>query len=101
MKNKTDQPTRRQIIGAAAAAASALPLMAQAPAAQAPPAGQAPGGAAGRGRGGGRGRGMSPGGSGPIRVLLITKFHPFTREPFFQMFDSFGADITWTHVEQP
>ena len=102
MKKTTNQPagrnmSRRHLIGAAAAA-SALPLIAQAPpAGQAPPADAA---AAGRGRGG-RGRGMSPGGSGPIRVLLITKFHPFTREPFFQMFDSFGSDITWTHVEQP
>lgn len=108
MNKKTNQngPTdgrvsRRRIMSAAAAAASALPLIAQAPqAAQAPPAGDTAAAGAGRGRGG-RGRGMMPGGSGPIRVLLITKFHPFTREPFFQMFDSFGSDITWTHVEQP
>ena len=33
-------------------------------------------------------------------VLVITKGHPFEREPFFEMFDAF-ADITWTHVEHP
>lgn len=33
-------------------------------------------------------------------VLLLTKGHPFEREPFFQMFDEM-ADLTWTHVEQP
>jgi len=95
---KTDgRVSRRNMIGTAAAAASALPLIAQAQApAQPPAAAAAPGG--GRGRGGPR---ITPGGTGPIRVLLITKFHPFNREPFFQMFDSFGSDITWTHVEQP
>ncbi len=41
------------------------------------------------------------GGYGPIRCLLITKFHPFDREPFFEMFDALGETITWTHVEQP
>jgi type 1 glutamine amidotransferase len=41
------------------------------------------------------------GGTGPIQVLLITKDHPFDRGPFFDMFDSFGSVITWTHVEQP
>jgi uncharacterized protein len=33
-------------------------------------------------------------------VLLVTKGHPFQREPFFQMFDDM-AGVTWTHVEQP
>lgn len=41
------------------------------------------------------------GGTGPIRVLLITGGHGFEREPFFSMFDSFGKEITWTHVEYP
>jgi uncharacterized protein len=41
------------------------------------------------------------GGSGPIRVLFISKFHPFDRENYFLMLDSFGKDITWTHVENP
>ena len=41
------------------------------------------------------------GGSGPIRMLLITKAHPYEREPYYQMFDSMGADITWMHVDHP
>jgi len=86
--------SRRHLIGAAAAA-SGLPLVAQAPPAT-PPA--APAAAA---AGGGRGPRVVQGGTGDIKVLLITKFHPFNREPFFQTFDSFGSDITWTHVEQP
>ena len=35
-----------------------------------------------------------------IRVLLVTKGHPFQREPFFAVFDA-DAAIEWTHVEQP
>ena len=73
-------------------------LMAQDRAGGAPPAaGQGRGG----GRGGGGGRGMAQGGSGPIRMLLITKAHPYEREPFYQMFDALGADITWMHVDHP
>ncbi len=34
------------------------------------------------------------------RVLLVTKGHPFAREPFFEVFDA-NPDIEWTHVEQP
>ena len=37
-------------------------------------------------------------------VLLVTKGHPFQRDPFFSMFDSFqqdGAISAWTQVEQP
>jgi uncharacterized protein len=41
------------------------------------------------------------GGAGPIQVMLITKGHAFDRENFFLMFDSFGKEITWTHVEYP
>ena len=37
---------------------------------------------------------------GRIRVLLVTKGHPFAREPFFEVFDS-NPEIEWTHVEQP
>lgn len=37
---------------------------------------------------------------GPIRVLLVTKGHPFAREPFFEVFDA-NPEIEWTHVEQP
>jgi hypothetical protein len=69
----------------------ALPLFAQRGAAPAP-AGQAPANAAPR---------VTQGGTGPIKMLLITKTHPFDREPFYQMYDSFGADVTWMHVEQP
>ncbi len=48
-----------------------------------------------------QGRRMTQGGSGPIRVLLITKGHPFDRQNFFNLFDDLGDTITWTHVEQP
>jgi uncharacterized protein len=90
--------SRRQMFKKTALAASALPLAGKL-AAQAPQAAQ---GGAAPGRGGrGGGRGGAQGGTGAIKVLLITKFHPFNREPFFLMFDSFGSDITWTHVEQP
>ncbi len=34
------------------------------------------------------------------RVLVVTKGHPFAREPFFAVFDANPA-IIWTHVEQP
>ena len=30
-----------------------------------------------------------------------TKAHPYEREPYYQMFDSMGADITWMHVDHP
>lgn len=33
-------------------------------------------------------------------VLLVTKGHPFEREPFFALFDAL-PDVDWTHVEQP
>lgn len=38
--------------------------------------------------------------SPPANVLLITKGHPFKKEPFFAVFDANPA-IRWTHVEQP
>jgi len=37
---------------------------------------------------------------GPLRTLVITKGHPFEREPFFAMFDSVTG-VEWTHVEHP
>lgn len=38
----------------------------------------------------------------PLSVLLATKGHPFIREPFYAMFDSFAPQgISWTHVDQP
>ncbi len=61
-----------------------------------PPQGGGPQG--GPPRGGPR---VTQGGSGPIKVLLITGGHPYDREPFYSMFDSFGKEITWTHVDQP
>lgn len=33
-------------------------------------------------------------------ILLVTKGHPFEREPFFQIFDEMPG-LNWTHVEQP
>lgn len=36
----------------------------------------------------------------PRQVLLVTKGHPFEREPFFAMFDAMDG-VAWTHVEQP
>ncbi len=33
-------------------------------------------------------------------ILLVTKGHPFEREPFFAMFDAMDG-VGWTHVEQP
>ena len=41
------------------------------------------------------------GGAGPIRVLFISSYHAFDRENLFRTWDSFGKDITWTHVEHP
>jgi type 1 glutamine amidotransferase len=83
-----------------------------APAGQGQPAGaaqaQAPGAPApaapgGRGAGrGGRGGGGGQWGSGPIRVAVITKGHPFGPiESFYGMFNSFGTDISWSSVEHP
>ena len=92
--------SRRGVFGAMAGAAAAVPLLAQAQQAPAPAAPAA--GAAGRG---GRGAGgpprQTPGGSGPLKVLFITKYHPFDRENLFLTLDSMGQDITWTHVEHP
>ena len=33
-------------------------------------------------------------------ILLVTKGHPFEREPFFALFDAMEG-VNWTHVEQP
>src|SRR5687767_3679810 len=48
-----------------------------------------------------RGGGIPQGGRGPIKVMVVTKGHGYEREPFFQMWDSFGSDITWSQVEHP
>lgn len=37
---------------------------------------------------------------GTASILLVTKGHPFEREPFFQVFDDMKG-VDWTHVEQP
>jgi hypothetical protein len=78
---------RKFLVFAAVAAISALsaPLIAQNPA-----------------RGAAQGqRRLTQGGTGPVRMLLITKAHAYEREPYYQMFDSMGADITWMHVDHP
>ena len=67
---------------------------------QATPAGLQ-GGAAPAARGGRGGGNVPQGGRGPIKVMVVTKGHTYDREPFFQMWDSWGNDITWSHVEHP
>jgi len=62
---------------------------------------QTPQGGGGAQGGPPRGPRLVQGGAGPVKVLLITGGHPYDREPFYLMFDSFGKEITWTHVEQP
>ena len=84
----------------AAAPAPGAPAAAQAPGAPGAPGAGGPGGRGGRGGGRGPAR-MPQGGRGPIKVLVITKGHEFEREPFAQMLDSMGNDITWTHAEHP
>jgi len=87
---------RKAALAAAAVSVWVLPMLAQAPAGrqggapQGPAQGQAPA------RGG-------FGGGGNIKVLLVTKGHPFDREPFFLTFDQppVGASARWTHAEQP
>lgn len=59
---------------------------------EAPPAAEAPPPAV---------RSLAQGGEGKTRVLLVSGGHGFERDQFFDMFDAFGADITYTHVEQP
>lgn len=78
--------SRRQVLAGGAMAASALPLVDS----FSPRLGAAQA----------RRRGPQ-GGRGPIKVLLITQFHAFDRAPFYDMFDSFGEEITWTHVDRP
>lgn len=52
-------------------------------------------------RGAAPARGIPQGGRGPIKVMVVTKGHGYEREPFFQMWDSWGSDITWSQVEHP
>ena len=87
----------------AALASAGLNGQGQAPAAPAAPAG-----------GGGRGTPFQlpvtpyptvpappQGGSGPIKVLFISKGHFFDRDGLMSFFDTMAATINWTHVEQP
>ena len=66
--------------------------------AQAPP--QAAPAQPARQGGGGRG-GPAQGGTGPIRVMFVTKGHPYDREGLAVMLDGLGKDISWSHVEHP
>ena len=89
----------------AAIASAGLSGQGQAPAAPAAPAGG--------GQGGGRGgtpfqlpvapypNRMAQGGSGPIKVLFISKGHFFDRDGLMSFFDQLGGSINWTHAEQP
>ncbi|MEM8769191.1 MAG: ThuA domain-containing protein, partial [Pseudomonadota bacterium] len=43
---------------------------------------------------------MAEDAAGDSEILLITKGHPFEREPFFQLFDALPG-VGWTHVEHP
>ncbi len=84
-------------------AASAGLLLAGQAKSQNPPGGGPQGGPQRGGAQGGPPRGprFTPGGTGPIKVMLVTRGHAFDRENFFAMFDTFGKEITWIHVEYP
>ena len=41
------------------------------------------------------------GGTGAIKVALVTKGHAYDREGLNLLFDSLGEDIAWSHVEHP
>ncbi len=100
-KNAKPNLSRRGLMGFAAGAAASLPFAAQAQQ-PTPPAEAGRGAAAAAGGRGGRGgRGAAQGGTGPIKVLFVSKYHQFDRENLFVAFDNMGQDITWTHVEHP
>jgi type 1 glutamine amidotransferase len=40
-------------------------------------------------------------GTGPIRVLFVTRGHEYEREQLAQTLDCLGDDISWAHVEYP
>ena len=46
-------------------------------------------------------RASPQGGTGAIKVALITKGHAYDREGLNLLFDSLGDDISWSHVEHP
>jgi uncharacterized protein len=94
MKELKSGVSRRQLLERAALAAGALPVLGSTAKAQ----------QAGRGAPAGGpppGPRVVQGGNGPIKVLLITQGHAFERGPFFDTFDTFGKEITYTHVEHP
>jgi uncharacterized protein len=91
--------SRRQLFSRMAATASMLPVVDSLAVRMEAQSTQGAGGGAQGGPP--RGPRNVQGGSGPIQVLLITKDHPYDREPFYQLFDSFGKEITWTHVDHP
>ncbi len=97
------QLTRRALFGAAAAAATMLPAIApaQTPLADADSAPLKPTGAGGPINSTSLDGQMPQGGTGPIRVLFLSAYHPYDRENLFRMLDGFGRDISWTHVEHP
>jgi type 1 glutamine amidotransferase len=109
VNDKTERRlSRRELIGHAVAAASALPLASAlgrgVDAAQNPPPAPAQAGAPGGAPAGAQPQAPRPGpqgGTGPLNVLLITKGHSFDRENLFLMFDSFGKEIRWAHIEHP
>jgi uncharacterized protein len=85
--------SRRKVLLAGAAASMSSFLSGQMPSSGTPPAGAPVAGHVTR---------PTQGGSGPIKVLFITKYHPFDREGLFSTLDeAMGKDITWTHVEHP
>src|SRR5918993_3719895 len=51
--------------------------------------------------GSGQQRANPQGGSGPLKVALVTKGHAYDREGLNVLLDSLGSDITWSHVEHP
>jgi type 1 glutamine amidotransferase len=44
---------------------------------------------------------VAQGGTGPIRVLFISAYHPYDRENLALTLDALGQDISWTHIEHP
>ena len=96
--------SRRNMFGAIAGAAAAVPLASEALAQRGGPAADGPLPPTGAGapiNSTSLGGLPEQGGSGPIRVLFLTSYHAFDRENLYRMLDRFGQEITWTHVEHP